>query len=114
MYVKIWDDKYVIKSDNYCYILAEIKTKNTIVDGDIETVKNDDGTYEVNLAYTKTVAGAYASLVEREGRKNKCTTLDGYIKHLEKIYQKLEEELKKMAVIVGGEEQIKTALYKLP
>lgn len=113
MYVKVWDDKYVIKSDAYCYILAEIKTKAKQED-DEDAVQNEDGTYEVNIAYTNSFAGCYRTIIEREGRKNKCTTLDGYIKHLEKIYNKLEEDLDKMAKIVGGKEQLELALNKLP
>ena len=100
---KIWDDKYVIKSDSRQYRLIEIKEKAPDEDGgDVQT--NEDGTYEVNIGYYSTMAALFKGLVEREGRLNKCTTLEGYVKHIEKINKKLEENLMAIATTIGKKE----------
>lgn len=95
MNIKVWDDKYVIKSDAYCYVLKEIKKKQPKDDEETgqEVVENGDGTYEITIAYPSTVANCFRYIVEAEGRDNRCTTLEGYVKHLEKINAKLEENL---------------------
>lgn len=104
MNIRVWDNKYAIKSDNYCYKLVEIKTKT-----------NEDGTteeYESDFKWCTNVGNCFRNIVEIEGRKNQCTTMEGYIKHLEKINDKLEENLKLFESIVGEKEMIERALYK--
>ena len=98
------NNKYAIKSDNYCYKLVEIKTKT-----------NEDGTteeYESDFKWCTNVGNCFRNIVEIEGRKNQCTTMEGYIKHLEKINNKLEENLKLFESIVDEKEMIERALYK--
>lgn len=115
MNVKVWDDKYVIKDDTHCYILKELKTKQP-KDGeeiDEKVVANDDGTYEITVGYPSTVAHAFSIIVEREGRNNRCTTMDGYIRHLKEIDAKLEENLRKFSAIVGGEEKVKDVMMRI-
>jgi len=113
MYIKVWDDKYVIKSDSYCYRVNEIKQKLSTEDNTDAVEQTKDGDYEVTVGYVKNVAQCFRLIVEREGRQNKCTTLNGYIKHLEEINKKLEENLKKFAVLVGGPEMVEQAMLKI-
>lgn len=114
MNIKVWDDKYVITSDKLCYTLKEIKTRQSKDDDEnsLETQANSDGTYETAIAYHDTVAGCFRTIVEREGRQNKCTTLDGYIKHLKSVSDKLEENLKKFEKIVDADTLFNSALSK--
>ena len=114
MNIKVWDNKYVITSDKLCYTLKEIKTKQSKDDEDnsLEVQANNDGTYETAIAYHDTVAGCFRTIVEREGRQNKCTTLDGYIKHLKSVSDKLEENLKKFEKIVDADTLFNSALSK--
>lgn len=94
MNIKVWDDRYIIKSDSLCYKLVEVKTRQGKDDEDIDdAVKNEDGTYETPVGYVDNIARCFKIIIEREGRKNKCTTLDGYIKHIEAIEKKLDEEI---------------------
>lgn len=113
MNIKVWDDKYVIKSDNYCYTLREVKQKKAGEDDELDTEETADGTVEVTVAYLSNVAQCFATIVEREGRNNRCTTMDGYIKHLKTINDKLEDNLEKFAKIIGGKDQLEIALAKL-
>ena len=104
MHIKVWDDKYVIKSDAYCYKLAKLGTK-----------ENEDGTteeVEYDFKYCTNVGNCFRNIVEIEGRKNQCTTLEGYIRHLEKINEKLEENLAKFECLVDEKEMLDRALYK--
>lgn len=113
MNIKIWDDKYVIKSDARQYRLIEIKEKAPDEEcGDVQT--NEDGTYEVNIGYYSTMAALFRGIVEREGRLNKCTTLEGYVKHIEKINKKLEENLLAIAATIGKKESFKRILDAMP
>lgn len=115
MNIKVWDDKYVITSDKLCYTLKEIKTKQSKDDeeGSLEVQANKDGTYETAIAYHDTVAGCFRTIVEREGRQNKCTTLDGYIKHLNSVSDKLETNLKKFEKLVGADALFDSALARV-
>lgn len=113
MRIKVWDDKYVITADKYCYNLREIKTKLK-TDEMAETIANEDGTYEVIIAYPTTLQGCLESILEREERVNKCTTIEGYIKHLEKIHAKFDEMLSQLTSIMGGKERIEYFLHALP
>lgn len=114
MNIKVWDGKYIIKSDAYCYILKEIKKKQP-KDDEVpqEIVENGDGTYEVTIAYPTTVANCFKYIVEAEGRANRCTTIEGYVKHLEKINAKLEENLLLFQKLVGPDEKLEAALNKI-
>lgn len=113
MNIKVWDDKYVIKNDAHCYILKEVRKKASAEDDELEKAETDsDGNYEITVGYPSTVAGAFSLIVEREGRRNKCTTLDGYIKHLISINDKLEENLKKFEKLVGSDALFTSALAR--
>ena len=113
MNIRVWDDKYVIKSDNYCYTLREVKQKKASDDEALEAEENGDGTVEITVAYLSNVAQCFATIVEREGRQNRCTTMDGYIKHLKAINDKLEDNLEKFAKIVGGKERVEEIMTRL-
>lgn len=116
MNVKVWDDRYVIKSDSYCYILKEIKKrqpKDEIESGDQEVVENNDGTYEVTIGYPSTIAGCFRKIIELESRNNRCTTLEGYIKHIEKVNQKLEESLIAFEKILDENESLERVLKRI-
>lgn len=102
MHIRVWDDKYVIKSDAYCYKLAKVMIKE---DGSGEEYEND-------FKWCTNVANCFRNIVEIEGRKNQCTTLEGYVKHLEKINNKLEENLAKFESLVDEKEMLERALYK--
>ena len=113
MYIKVWDDKYVITSDSRCYTLKEIRTK-AVKDEDVieEVSSNEDGTYEIAVAYLNTVAQCFETIVEREGRKNNCKTIDGYIKHLKEIDKKLDDSIATFEKLVGGKDKLARAIYK--
>lgn len=113
MNIKVWDDKYTIKSDSHCYRVSEIKTKLDEEESSGDFQKSKDGTYEYTVGYVNNVAQCFRLIVEREGRMNKCTTLNGYIKHLENINAKLEDNLRKFSVIVGGPEMVERAIYAI-
>lgn len=114
MNIKIWDDRYAIKSDSRQYKLIEIKEKLSGDEAGDETDINEDGTYEIILGYYSSLTSVFKSIVEREGRLNKCTTLEGYVKHIEKINKKLEENLLAMATIVGKKESLKRIMEAMP
>lgn len=114
MNIKIWDDKYAIKSDPRQYRLIEIKEKVPGEDAGADADVNEDGTYEIILGYYSSLASVFKGVVEREGRLNKCTTLEGYVKHIEKINKKLEENLLAIAAVVGKKESFKRVLAAMP
>lgn len=113
MNIKVWDDKYIIKSDSYCYRVNEIKQKLESEENLDNVEESGNGEYEVTIGYVKNVAQCFRLIAEREGRQNKCTTLNGYIKHLEEVNKKLEENIKKFSVIVGGPEMVERAMLQI-
>ena len=113
MNIKIWNDKYVIKSDARQYRLIEIKEKAPEEDDD-NVQANENGTYEVNIGYYSSMASVFRDIVEREGRLNKCTTLEGYVKHIEKINKMLEENLLVIAAMIGKKESFDRIMYAMP
>lgn len=104
MNIKIWDDKYAIKSDSKCYRLIELK------EGD-EDIENEEGS---TVGYFSTMSGLFRGVVEREGRLNKCSTLEGYVRHIEKVNKKLEENLLAIAAIVGKKEAFERVMNSIP
>ena len=114
MNIKIWDDRYVIKSDPRQYRLIEIKEKLSGEEANVDADINEDGTYEVIIGYYGSLEGVFRGLVEREGRLNKCTTLEGYVKHIEKINKKLEENLLAIAAVVGRKESFNRIMMAMP
>ena len=111
MYIKIWDNKYAIKSDSRQYKLLEMKPKKNADIIEDEKV-GDDGS--VCIGYFTSLNHLFQEVVEREGRLNKCTTLEGYIKHIEKINDKLEENLIAMAALIGGKEAFERIMSSIP
>jgi len=95
MNIRIWDDKYIIKSDARQYILLKV-------------VESEEGGEETEsaIAYCNSMAHVFKCLTEREGRLNKCTTLEGYVKHIEKINKKLEAILQAIAEASGAKENL--------
>lgn len=112
MNIKVWDDKYTIKSDSLCYKVSEIKQKINKEELLDDVTKSDNGEYECIIGYVNNVAQCFKLIVEREGRMNKCTTLSGYIKHIEAINKKLEENIELFSRIVGGKEMVERAMLK--
>lgn len=114
MNIKVWDDKYLIKSDPYCYKVAEIRKRTSEdSDADAEDTESDGDTYAINIGYVNSVAECFRLIVEKEGRQNQCTTLSGYIKHLENINKKLEENILLFEELVGGRENVKATLERI-
>lgn len=102
MNIKIWDDKYRIRSDSYCYTLSEI------------AVKDDGEQYDSTIGYFSNIEHVFRDIVEREGRINKCTTLNGYIKHIEAVNKTLEENLAKIEAIVGSKKAMERIMNSMP
>lgn len=113
MNIKIWDDRYIIRSDARQYRLIEIKEKAPDEESD-DVQADENGTYEVNIGYYSSMVSLFRGLVEREGRLNKCTTLEGYVKHIEKINKKLEENLLVIAAMIGKKESFDRIMYAMP
>lgn len=114
MDIKVWDDKYIIRSDKRQYKLFEIKQRITDEEDNLEaTEQNDDGTYAVNVGYFPTLKYLFTAIAEREGRSNRCTTMEGYIKHLEKINKQLEKTLEQMQAVIGTEESLERIINKM-
>ena len=113
MNIKIWDDRYIIRSDARQYRLIEIKEKAPDEESD-DVQADENGTYEVNIGYYSSMVSLFRGLVEREGRLNKCTTLEGYVKQIEKINKKLEENLMSIAAMIGKKESLKRIIDAMP
>lgn len=103
MNIKIWDDKYRVKSDSYCYTLSEIGTREA-----------SGEQYEITIGYFSRIEHIFKEIAEREGRLNKCTSLNGYIKHLEEVNKKLEENLLKIEAVVGSKKSMERIMASLP
>lgn len=101
MRIKIWDDKYIIKSDKYEYRLIAIKEKEEEApdDGD----ENEEG---VVVGHYATIGYLLEDLVNMEQRMNRCTTIDGYVKHIEKVNKQLEDILKQIQAVIGTKESL--------
>lgn len=102
MKVKIWDDNYIIKSDAYCYKLIKINKS---------TEDDEDG---VVVGYYGDIENLFVSLVDMEKRANKCTTLNGYIKHIEDINKKLEANLEQIKALIGTRASMKRIMSVMP
>lgn len=101
MNIKIWDDKYVIKSDKYCYRLAELRARPEDIPEDDED--KDEG---VTVGYYPTILDLFEDLVNMEGRLNRCTTLEGYVRHIERVHNELEKTLDRMRAVIGTKESV--------
>lgn len=99
MNVKIWDGKYAIKSDKNQYKLFALKEKEADAPEDSE----EDG---VVIGYYPTVRYLLEDLANVEQRSNRCTTMDGYIKHIEKVNVQLEKILDDIQALIGAEESV--------
>lgn len=97
MNIKIWNNKYAIKSDTNQYKLLALKEK---ADGGSDDTKEEG----VVVGYYSTLRSLFEDLVAVEQRTNKCTTMDGYIKHIEKINTKLAETLAEINGKISPEE----------
>jgi len=102
MKIKIWDDKYIIKSDVYCYKLIKV------ADADKD---DEDGAV---VGYYGDVENLFKSLVDMEKRLNKCTTLNGYIKHIEDINKQLEATLEQIKAVIGTRASLKRIMSAMP
>lgn len=77
-------DKYNITSDNLQYIVSTQKKSD-----------KSGKEYSGNYKYCTTLRSALLEIREQEARNNRCKTLDGYIKHLNKIDKELKALLDK-------------------
>lgn len=112
MNVKIWDGKYAIRSDKNQYRLVELRQKNG--DGPVGDVgRSEDGMQEINVGYYPTLRYLLKNLAEMEGRQNRCTTMEGYVKHIEKINDRLEEILETIQSALGAEESLERIMDTL-
>lgn len=102
MKIKIWDDKYIIKSDIYCYKLIKV--------ADAEK-SDEDGAV---VGYYNDIENLFRSLVDMEKRLNKCTTLNGYIKHIEDINKQLETTLEQIKAVIGTRASMKRIISAMP
>ena len=102
MKIKIWDDKYIIKSDVYCYKLIKVT--------DAEK-SDEDGAV---VGYYNDMENLFRSLVDMEKRLNKCTTLNGYIKHIEDINKQLENTLEQIKAVIGTRASMKRIMSVMP
>ena len=92
MNIRIYHDKYIIRDDPYCYRLIELRSKNA--------KKEDVPDYS-------TLAHLIEDLMEREKRNNRCTTLDGFAKHLEKINKEAAEIINVLVKVTGSHERLR-------
>lgn len=102
MNIKIWDGKYAIRSDKYQYRLVELRQK-----GEDEVSDEAEDVQEISVGYYPTLGYLLKSLAEMEGRQNRCTTMEGYVKHIEKVNAKLEGILETIQSLIGAEESLK-------
>ncbi len=58
------------------------------------------------MGYYPTLRYLLKNLAEMEGRQNRCTTMEGYVKHIEKINDRLEEILETIQSALGAEESL--------
>ena len=111
MNIRIYHDKYIIRDDPYCYRLIELRSKNAKkedVPDDEEIVETSDGEFnEVVIGYYSTLAHLIEDLMEREKRNNRCTTLDGFAKHLEKINKEAAEIINVLVKVTGSHESLR-------
>ena len=115
MNIKVWDDRYTISNDANCYVVKEIKEKKP-KDGEEsgeEIAAGADGTYEVIIGYPSTVAYAFKIIWERECRSNRCTTFEGWMKHVQRQQEKLDEAIEIMLAICGGHENVQAAMTRV-
>ena len=114
MNIKVWDDKYTISSDSNCYVVRETKEKKAKGEESAEEViAGEDGTYEVVIGYPSTVAYAFELIWERECRNNRCTTFEGWMKHVQRQQEKLDEAIETMLAICGGHENVQAAMTRV-
>ena len=102
MNIKIWDGKYAIRSDKYQYRLVELRQKEAD-----EVSDEAEDVQEISVGYYPTLRYLLKSLAEMEGRQNRCTTMEGYVKHIEKINARLEKILETIQSLIGAEESLK-------
>lgn len=111
MNIKVFHDKYIIREDPYCYRLIELRPKNAKkedVPDDEEVVETSDGEFnEVVVGYYSTLAYLIESLMEREKRNNRCTTLEGFAKHLEKINKEAKDIIDTLTKVTGSHERLR-------
>lgn len=82
MNIKLWDNKYIIKTDQYQYILA----------------LNDK--YQTPVGYFGSITNAIWKIVDTEKRANDAETLAEYIEHIKGIEAKLDKTLIKIKELV--------------
>lgn len=120
MNIKIYDDKYIIKSDSNCYRLVELREKITegeeLADDAVTT--NEDGIREATIGYYTNLEFLLKDIIEREQRDNRCTTLEGFAKHLKAVNKRMEEVIQVLLKYAGGksalDELLKVTAEKLP
>ena len=110
MNIKIFHDKYIIRDDPYCYKLIELRPKSSKREDrpeDEEVVETDGDYSEATVGYYSTLSYLIEDLMEREKRNNRCTTLDGFAKHLEKINKEAETIVEILVKACGSRERLR-------
>lgn len=92
----------MIQSDKYCYRLAELKARSEDMPDD-----DDDRDEGKTVGYYPTMLDLFEDLVKLEGRLNRCTTLEGYVRHIERINTQLEETLQQIKSVIGEKESMR-------
>lgn len=59
------------------------------------------------------MAHCFQFIAEKEGRDNRCTTLDGYIKHLNSVQKTLSDSLKSFEKLMSPEDNFEKTLRQL-
>lgn len=85
--------KFIISSDEQCYILKEIKIG--------QSGKSKDQEREIVLGYHGTMMQVMNNIRDTTGRRISARTLTGYIKQLKEIDKAFEEIAAKMEIAFG-------------
>lgn len=114
MNIKVFHDKYIIRDDPYCYKLIELRPKNAKKEDapeDEEIVETDGDYSEATVGYYSTLSYLIEDLMDREKRNNRCTTLEGFAKHLEKINKEAEAIVETLVKACGSRERLKEFIF---
>ena len=90
-----------------------VEIRNKPGDDTDETVETDDGSYEVVVGYCNNIAHCFKLITDKEGRENRCTTLDGYVKHLIEVQKTLSESLKSFEKLMSPDDNFEKILTQL-
>lgn len=99
MELRIWDDKYTIRSDQYQYTLFENKRKQA---------NNEE--YEVAVGYFTTLQHLFKELAAREQRLSNATSLKEFVKDVNEVYKKLAKLINDVKVMFDSQYKLEELL----